>query len=114
MKKLILLIAVTCFSLNSMAQSDPVGALFDKYAEREGFTVVTISGKMFSMFSDKENGNKDAGNVINKLNSIRILTVGDSLLNRNLNFYNDLAGKLELSAYEELMVVKEGKDRNDA
>ena len=110
MKKLILLIAVTCFSLNSMAQSDPVGALFDKYAEREGFTVVTISGKMFSMFSDKENGNKDAGNVINKLNSIRILTVGDSLLNRNLNFYNDLAGKLELSAYEELMVVKEGKD----
>ncbi len=110
MKKLIFLIAATCFSMYSMAQSDPVGALFDKYAERDGFTVVTISGRMFSMFSPKENGNKGADNVINKLNSIRILTVGDSLLNRNLNFYNDLAGKLDLSAYEELMVVKEGKD----
>ena len=34
----------------------------------------------------------------------------DSLLNKNLNFYTELSKKLNLSVYEELMVVKEGPD----
>jgi hypothetical protein len=34
--------------------------------------------------------------------------VEDSLLNKNLNFYSELSRKLDMSAYEELMVVKEG------
>jgi hypothetical protein len=31
-------------------------------------------------------------------------------MNLNLNFYKELTGKLNLSVYEELMAVKEGKD----
>ena len=54
--------------------------------------------------------NKDADDVINKLKSIKILSVDDSLLNKNLNFYTELSKKLDLSIYEELMVVKTGPD----
>jgi hypothetical protein len=84
--------------------------MFNKYSEKPGFTVVTISSKMFSLFANKDPENKDADNVINKLKSIKILSVEDSLLNKNLNFYTELSKKLDFSVYEELMVVKEGPD----
>jgi hypothetical protein len=92
------------------AQINPVDELFNKYSEKEGFTVVYMSGKMFSMFSELDSDNADADKVISRLNSIRILSVEDSLLNKNLNFYSELGKKLDFSVYEELMVVKEGRD----
>ena len=92
------------------AQSNPVDEMFNKYSEKQGFTVVSISSKMFSLFANKDAENKDAGEIINKLKSIKILSVEDSLLNKNLNFYTELSKKLDLSVYEELMVVKEGPD----
>ncbi|HUX59058.1 MAG TPA: DUF4252 domain-containing protein [Bacteroidales bacterium] len=110
MKKLLLSITALCLTLIIQAQSNPVDELFNKYSEREGFTVVSMSGRMFSMFSEMDSDNKDADNVISRLKSIRILSVEDSLLNKNLNFYSELGKKLDFSVYEELMVVKEGRD----
>src|ERR1035437_5425129 len=110
MKKIFLSLTVLCLTLIMQAQSNPVDEMFNKYSEKQGFTVVSISSKMFSLFANKDPENKDADNVINKLKSIKILSVEDSLLNKNLNFYSELSKKLDLSVYEELMVVKEGPD----
>lgn len=110
MKKLALFITALCLTILIQAQSNPIDEMFDKYSEKEGFTVVTISGKMFSMFANLDDEKKDADNVISKLKSIRILSVEDSLLNKNLNFYTELSKKLDLSVYEDLMSVKEGPD----
>jgi len=92
------------------AQSNPVDEMFNRYSEKQGFTVVSISSKMFSLFANKDPENKDADNIISRLKSIKILSVEDSLLNKNLNFYTELSKKLDLSVYEELMAVKEGSD----
>jgi hypothetical protein len=92
------------------AQTNPIDEMFNKYSEKDGFTVVTISSKMFSMFANLDSENKDADNILHRLKSIRILSVEDTLLNKNLNFYTELGKKLDLSVYEELMVVKEGHD----
>ncbi|MGA2405674.1 MAG: DUF4252 domain-containing protein [Bacteroidales bacterium] len=110
MKKLILSITASCLTLIIQAQINPIDEMFDKYSEKQGFTVVSISGKMFSMFANQDKENNEAGNVINRLKSIRILSVEDSLLNKNLNFYTELSKKIDFSVYEELMVVKEGPD----
>jgi hypothetical protein len=110
MKKVFLSLITICLTLIMQAQSNPVDDMFNKYSEKPGFTVVSISSKMFSLFANKNTENKDADDVINKLKSIKILSVEDSLLNKNLNFYTELSKKLDLSAYEELMVVKEGPD----
>lgn len=110
MKKLFLFITALCLSLVTQAQSNPVEEMFNKYSEKDGFTVVTISSKMFGMFANIDEENKDADNVINRLKSIKILSVEDSTLNENLNFYTELSRKLDLSVYEELMVVKGGRD----
>lgn len=110
MKKILLIVTVLCLALNIQAQSTAVDDLFDKYAERDGFTVVSISGRMFSMFADQETDSEEADNVIFRLKSIKILSVEDSLLNKDINFYNELSRRLDLADYEELMVVKEGRD----
>jgi hypothetical protein len=110
MKKLIISITALCLAMMIQAQSNPIDEMFNKYSEKQGFTVVTISGKMFSMFAKLDEENKDADNIITRLKSIRILSVEDSLLNKNLNFYTELSKKLDLSVYEDLMLVKEGPD----
>jgi hypothetical protein len=110
MKKVFSSFITICLTLVMQAQSNPVDDMFNKYSEKPGFTVVSISSKMFSLFANKNSENKDADDVINRLKSIKILTVEDSLLNKTLNFYTELSKKLDLSVYEELMVVKEGPD----
>jgi hypothetical protein len=110
MKKSFLFVAALFLMVLSRAQTSPVDEIFNKYSEKEGFTVVTISSRMFSMFANQDAENKDADNIMRQLKSIKILSVGDSLLNKNLNFYNELNNKQFLEAYEELLVVKEGPD----
>ena len=110
MKKIFLSFCALCLSLILHAQSGPVEDMFNKYSEKPGFTVVSISSKMFGMFANKETDKKEADDIISRLKSIKILSVEDSLLNKNLNFYTELSKKLDLSVYEELMVVKSGPD----
>ena len=113
MKKLIIFSAAFCLTIMLQAQNNPnnpIDEMFNKYSEKEGFTVVTISGKMFSMLASLDSENNDPDNIIAHLKSIRVLSVEDSLLNKNINFYTELGKKLSFSEYEELMVVKEGPD----
>ena len=110
MKKFILSIALIFVTLLLKAQGNAVDEMFNKYSEKPGFTVVSISSKMLGLFANNESDKKDADDIISKLKSIKILSVEDSLLNKNLNFYTELSNKLDLSVYEELMVVKNGPD----
>jgi hypothetical protein len=110
MKKLFLSLSLVCLALILNAQTGPIEDMFNKYSEKEGFTVVSISSKMLGMFAGQDSKDKEAGDIINRLKSIKILSVEDSLLNKNLNFYKELANKLDMADYEELMVVKEGPD----
>ncbi len=110
MKKLILFCTALCMVSLLKAQTNAIDEMFDKYSEKEGFTTVYISSKMFSLFAGKDAKSDDGSNIMRRLKSIRILSVEDSLLNKNLNFYNELSKKLDISVYEELMVVKEGSE----
>ncbi len=110
MKKLFLSIALLSIGVLIHAQNNAVEEMFNKYSEKPGFTLVSISSRMFSMFASNDQNKKDTDDIISKLKSIRILSVEDSLLNKNLNFYTELTKKLDLSAYEELLVVKTGPD----
>lgn len=87
-----------------------IDRMFEKYSEREGFTSVYISSRMFSMFNSQNIEDPDLKNLMNRLKSIRILTVEDSTLNLKLNFYEELKKSVDFSEYEELMSVREGND----
>ncbi|MDX9726624.1 MAG: DUF4252 domain-containing protein [Bacteroidales bacterium] len=109
MKKIFLTGTILFIALTMQAQTSAIERLFEKYADREGFTTITISGKLLGLFAGSEVRN-DKENVINSLSSIKILTVDDSTLMSNINFYRELGGKSAFAGYEELMDVKEGQD----
>lgn len=110
MKKFILIITSICMTALLQAQTNAIDEMFDKYSEKDGFTTVFISSKLLGLFVGKESEGNEGSDIIRRLKSIRILSVEDSLLNYNVNFYKELSKKLDLSVYEELMVVKEGSD----
>jgi len=110
MKKIILFNTALCIAALLQAQTNAIDALFDKYSEKEGFTTVFISSKLLGLFIPKDERNDDGSDIIRRLKSIRILTVEDSLLNNNVNFYKELSRNMDFSVYEELMVVREGSD----
>jgi len=107
MKKIILFITAFCMVTLLNAQTSAIDDIFEKYSERDGFTTVTISGKLLGLFAGKKDEGSD---IINKLTSIRILSVEDSLLNKSVNFQKEISKKFDFSGYDELMVVKEGSD----
>ncbi len=108
MKKILTIIATLSLVASLNAQTSPIEELFNKYSERDGFTTVYISGRMFSLLAGKEGGENN--NIMNRLRSIRILTIEDTLLNSKINFYNEVNKKLDYKVYEELMVVKDKQE----
>lgn len=113
MKKIIvsLVVVLLCsYSFMSCAQSDPVGLVFDKYAGREGFTTVNMTGDLlkFAAKCDDDPTHKFLAN----LTEVRVLSQeckgGEKT---GINFHDEIWPKLNQSAYKELLIVKE-KDQD--
>jgi hypothetical protein len=109
--KIIKLVLISMICLSARAQKSPVDAIFEKYANKEGFTTVMISKYMFRLFANMDVNQDDFMKTIAGLESIKILTVEDSVLNSKINFYKEIINEIPLEEYKELMVVKKkGQD----
>ena len=108
MKKLVLILAML-LPLAVLAQKTPVDKLFEKYANQKGFTTVNISGKLLGFASQIETGDKTTTDMLSSLSGIRVLTVEDPEINKNLDFYAELEkdGFFKNNGYEVLMEVTE-------
>ena len=108
--KRILITLVLLIPLLAMAQeSTPIDKLFNKYANKEGFTTVNISGKLLSFASKLDESKSKEAAMLEKLSGIRILSVENKDLNKGLNFYKELEadGFFRNHKYEVLMEVTE-------
>lgn len=108
--KRILITLVLLIPLLTMAQENsPIDKLFNKYANKEGFTTVNISGKLLSFASKLDESKSKEAAMLEKLSGIRILSVEDKTLNKGLNFYKELEadGFFRNHNYEVLMEVTE-------
>ncbi len=108
--KRILMTLVLLIPLWVMAQDNsPIDKLFSKYANKEGFTTVNISGKLLSFASKFDESKSKETAMLEKLSGIRILSVEDKELNKGLNFYKELEadGFFKNNNYESLMEVTE-------
>jgi hypothetical protein len=95
---------------NIIAQKTPIDKLFDKYAYKDGFSTVFISKHMFELFTSQNESNEDSEelkNAIIGLESIRVLTIEDSTLNSQINFFKEIGSQIPFDEYTTLMVVKE-------
>ncbi len=106
MKKIILIITII-LPLAVMGQKSAVDKLFEKYANKEGFTTVNISGKLLGLASQADTINKATNDILSKLTGIRILKVEDKEIAGNLDFFDELnkEGFFKNKEYEVLMEV---------
>jgi len=107
MKKLIVSITLILVSFMVSAQNSAVDQLFAKYADKDGFTAVSISKGMFNLFAGENESKDEFSKAVKGLESIRILTPDETLQKGNLNFYKEISKNLPIAQYEELMSVKE-------
>ncbi len=108
--KRLLVIIVLFIPIWTIAQdSSPIDKLFSKYANKDGFTTVNISGKLLSFASKFDDSKSKETEMLGKLSGIRILSVEDKELNKGLNFYKELEadGFFRNNSYEALMEITE-------
>jgi len=104
MKRILVLLVVSTLMSNVFAQKS-IDALFDKYADHEGFTTFSISGNLLKFIKCDED-RKDEDHLPLKITEIRILAQEDDAMKVE-NFYDLVIKDINLREYEEFMRVKE-------
>jgi hypothetical protein len=111
MKRLLFLLLVLITSTPLFAQQGSgIDRFFQKYENDQNFTLISVTPKMFSMFSKLDINSKDGQQfmqVIKKIKGLRILAK-DSGKDGNLLFKE--ASSLLSKEFEELMTIRDGKD----
>ena len=109
MKRAVTILFFALISITLIAQNKVVDKLFEKYADKEGYTSVVITKYMFGLFSNIETEDDDEYmNMIKNLKSIRILS-GPEQDASGVNFYDEVIGKLPEGEYNELMVIHDSE-----
>ncbi|MBK9015962.1 MAG: DUF4252 domain-containing protein [Saprospiraceae bacterium] len=98
---------------SAVAQEDAISKYFAKYVDDERFTVVYVSGKMFSMINKMELDLDDEESqailsVCKDLKGLRILTTETD----GNKFYQEALNTINTKGYETLLEVREGKTEN--
>ena len=106
MKKLIVAGALLIVMNGAFAQ-DAISKFFSKYQTDESFSAVTVSSKMFGLFTNMEADtpeDKEILEAISKLKGLKILAKEDARTARAL--YKEAFTLIPVKEYEELMSVR--------
>jgi len=104
MKKIILFVAFSA-SLSLVSGQKSIDALFEKFAGKEGFTTITISGDLLKLVASLGN-DEDDNSLPASITEIRILSQDNKNLKAG-NFYDMVFNDIDLGKYEEFMRIKE-------
>lgn len=111
MKKIMTVVALMMVMTGAFAQ-DAISKFFNKYQTDESFTQVTVSAKMFNLFTNMEADTPDDKAVleaISKLKGLRILAKENTSDARTL--YKEAFSLIPKNEFEELMSVRD-KDKD--
>lgn len=111
MKNLIIVLITVCIGFSANAQNDVVTKLFNDYYDDENFTKISVSSKMFELFTHIEPGDEDEDDILEAVSKLKGLKViaADSVGNSK-KLYDDAVKKVSKSGYEELMEVKDAEE----
>lgn len=111
MKKLALVLLTVCIGFSASAQNDVVTKLFNNYYDDENFTKISVSSKMFELFTNIEPGDENEEEIIEAISKLKGLKViaADSIGNSK-KLYSDAVNKISKDGYDELMEVKDAQE----
>lgn len=107
MKKLMMGVVMVVLSVAAQAQGDAITKFFSKYQDDAAFTQVTVSSKMFGLFTNmdvEKPEDKEILEAISKIKGLRVLAKDDARDSREL--YKE-ALSIVPKDYEELMFVRD-------
>jgi len=111
MKKVIA-VGILMVTVTGAFAQDAISKFFSKYQSDESFSSVTVSSKMFSLFTNMDAEtpeDKEVLEAISKLKGLKILAKDDARNARDL--YKEAFVLIPIKEYEELMSVRnEDKD----
>ena len=111
MKRLVLIILAVAFPALMLAQNNAVDKLFAKYQGKPGITTVSVSPELFQMVNAmgiEEIEEQDF--PLDKVASVKILTIEDEEGYENVNFYEEIKKDLDVSDFAEVMTVNDGNE----
>jgi hypothetical protein len=111
MKKLMMGVVMMMGALAASAQNDAVTKFFNKYQDNPEFTQVTVSSKMFGLFTNmdvEKPEDKEILDAISKIKGLRIIAKDQARDSREL--YKEALSVVPKD-YEELMFVRD-KDQD--
>lgn len=106
------MIALMMVTVNAVFAQDAISKFFTKYQSDESFSQVTVSSKMFNLFTNMEVESKEDQEVLNaisKLKGLRILAKENTSDARAL--YKEAFALIPAKEFEELMSVRD-KDKD--
>jgi len=112
MKKIIVIGWMVLMAAGAYAQGEAVSKFIGKYQGDDSFSQVSVSSKMFGLFTDMELEDKNDQEVlsaISKLKGLKVLAKNDARDAREL--YAEANKMLPKGQYEELMYVRD-KDKD--
>ncbi len=108
MKIISLIISMFLLSLTMMGQGTVITKYMNQYSDNEKFTKVSVSQKMFSLFTNLQVGSaaeKEFLQAASKLKGLKVL-MADSIPNSAV-LYKQAVTDVNKAAYEELVSVKD-------
>jgi len=109
--KYLLTILALGVALITQAQNDVVTKLFNEYYNDAQFTKISVSSKMFELFTQIEPGDKDEQEIlaaISKLKGLKVIAT-DSVANSR-QLYTNAVKKISAGGYAELLEVKDAQE----
>jgi len=111
MKKIIFGLMAVCITGIACAQKDVVSSVFEKYAGKEGFTTVNITGDMLNLVAHVEEQRRDT-TFTSRLSEIKVLAV-DKTCDKPapaIDLRAEVYDKLDKSVYKEMISVKQNDE----
>jgi len=109
MKRVVLFILIVAFPAFMMAQNSAVDNLFAKYKGKKGVTTVSISPELFQMINAMGIEElEDQDFPMEKVASVKILTIEDEEGFEGVNFYDEIKKDLDVSDFAEVLTVDDG------
>ena len=112
MKKFVVGGLMMVMAMVATAQDNAISKFFSKYQGDESFSQVTVSSKMFGLFTNMETNDpedKEVLDAISKIKGLRILAKEEARDSREL--YKEALTMIPAKEYEELMTVRD-KDKD--
>ncbi len=108
MKKIKMFALLFSLPLLLIAQQNAADKFFEKYANEDGFTTISVNRGLLNFVSNLDD-DKETKQLLKSIESVKILTTKYEV--NGLNFYEEIVKNLPEDQYEELITVRENDEQ---